>query len=148
MREHRVSFQELRKTADELVRRGYEHWADLRLYVIKKKVYFQAPGTNDAEGVFSGQFAMVPIIDVIHDVEVRVEQLRKRDPNKIGQVERHKYIVRNAPVVAGTRIPTATIRRFYEAGYSRDQILQEYPTLTAQDVDAAIAYEHRLARSA
>ena len=148
MKEYRVSLQSLKKTAEELVRRGYDNWVTLKLYVLKRQVYFQRPGTKDAEGVWTGQLAMIPIIDVIHDVEGRVKELKKRDPNKIGHVEQHKHIVRNAPVVAGTRIPTATIRRFHEAGYSKDQILREYPTLTLADVNAALAYEDGLARSA
>jgi uncharacterized protein (DUF433 family) len=147
-KDYRVSFNELRKTAAELVRRGYEHWADLKLYVVKKQVHFQKPGTSEVEGVWTGQLAMVPIIDVIQDVESRVEQLSKRDPATVGQVEKHKFVVRNSPVVAGTRVPTAAIRRFYEAGYSREQILKQYPTLTIEDVDAAIEYERGLAKSA
>ena len=55
---------------------------------------------------------------------------------------------RNSSVIAGTRIPTAAIRRFREAGYSREQILKQYPTLSIEDVDGALAYEEGLARSA
>jgi uncharacterized protein (DUF433 family) len=47
----------------------------------------------------------------------------------------------NAWVVAGTRIPVAAIRRFKDAGYSVDQIIQEYPDLTPQDVEAALAHQ-------
>lgn len=148
MKEHRVSFQELRKVAGELVKRGYGHWADLKLYVVKRQVHFQKPGTNDIEGVWDGQLALVPIIDVINDVEERVRSLQKRQTSQIGHVERHRHIVRNSPVIAGTRIPTATIRRFREAGYSKSQIMKQYPTLTAEDVDAALAYEDGLAQSA
>ena len=57
-------------------------------------------------------------------------------------------MVRNAPVIAGTRIPTAAIRRFREAGYSIEQIIRQYPTLTAEDIKGALAFEERLARSA
>jgi uncharacterized protein (DUF433 family) len=148
MKQHDVSLQELRKTATELVRRGYEHWADLRLYVLKKQVYFQEPGSSDVEGVWTRQLAMVPIIDVIQDVETRVDELRKRDTSQIGQVEKHKHVARNSSVIAGTRIPTAAIRRFREAGYSKEQILRQYPTLSLEDIDGALAYEDGLARSA
>jgi uncharacterized protein (DUF433 family) len=148
MKEHRASLQSLKCAAEELVRRGYDNWASLKLYVLKRQVYFQKPGSDDAEGLKTGELAMIPVIDVIQDVEDRVENLKKRDPAKIGHVEQHKHIVRNAPVLAGTRIPTATIRRFHEAGYSKDQILREYPTLTGDDIDAALAHEGGLAKSA
>jgi uncharacterized protein (DUF433 family) len=148
MKEHRVSFQELQRVAGELVKRGYTHWADLKLYVVKKQVYFRRPGSEDVEGVWDGQLAMLPIIDVIADVEKRVEELHRRAPDQRGKVEQHKYVVRNAPVIAGTRIPTAAIRRFHEAGYSVEQIMKQYPTLSVEDVNGALAHEERLARSA
>jgi uncharacterized protein (DUF433 family) len=148
MKHHAVSLQELRKTATELVRRGYEHWADLKLYVLKRQVYFQEPGSRDIEGVWTGQLAMVSVIDVIEDVETRVAALQKRDTSQIGQVARQKHVARNSSVIAGTRIPTAAIRRFYEAGYSKEQILRQYPTLSLDDVAGALAYEEGLARSA
>ena len=50
-------------------------------------------------------------------------------------------MLRNAPVIAGTRIPTAAIRRYQEAGYTVEQILAEYPDLTPHDVEAALKYE-------
>jgi uncharacterized protein (DUF433 family) len=148
MKEHKASLQELRRVASELIRRGFDHWADLKLYVVKKQVYFQKPGSADVEGVWTGQLAMVPIIDVIEDVEAKIKALRQRDPSKIGHVEKHKFVVRNATVVAGTRIPTAAIRRFREAGYSNEQIRAQYPTLTHADIEAALAHEDGLAQSA
>ena len=148
MQEYRVSFQELKRVARELVKRGYKHWAELRLYVVKRQVHFRRPGSKDVEGVWDGQLAMLPIIDVIADVKKRVEELHERSPEQRGHIEQHKHVVRNAPVIAGTRIPTAAIRRFHEAGYSAAQILKQYPTLTPEDVQGALKFEERLARSA
>lgn len=147
-KEYHVSLPRLRKTAADLVAKGYESWAELELYLVKGEVHFRAPGTDHVEGVSSGQVAMLPIIDVINDVSERVEKLRKRSHDQIGKVEKHRFVARNATVVAGTRIPTATIRRYAEAGYSIEQILREYPTLTRKDVKAALSHEERLARSA
>jgi uncharacterized protein (DUF433 family) len=149
MERHRVSLQELCKAADELERRGYEHWADLRLYVVKRKVYFQPPGSEDVESVETGQLAMLPVIDVISDVEERIKKLRERSTGEYGQICKQRHVMRNAPVVAGTRIPTAAIKRFADAGFSVEQIIREYPVLTPEDVESALAYEERrLARSA
>jgi uncharacterized protein (DUF433 family) len=148
LKDYRVSFQELQRVAKELVKRGYSHWAELKLYVVKRQVHFRRPGTRDVEGVWDGQLAMLPIIDVIADVEKRVEELHKRTDDQRGRVEQHRHVVRNAPVIAGTRIPTAAIRRFHEAGYSIEKIIRQYPTLTVEDVKGALAFEERLARSA
>jgi uncharacterized protein (DUF433 family) len=148
MKDYKVSLQQLRRVAAELVRRGFGHWAELKLYVLKGQVYFRRPQSDEVEGVWTGQLAMLPVVDVIADVEKRVEDLRRRSPDQRGKVEQHRYVMRNAPVIAGTRIPTAAIRRFAKAGYSVEQILRQYPTLTAEDISAALAFEERVARSA
>ena len=41
-------------------------------------------------------------------------------------------------MIAGTRVRVETILHFIEDGYSVDQILKEYPSLTKQDVQAVI----------
>src|SRR6267142_3832163 len=148
MKDYQISLPQLRKVAQELIRRGYGHWAEVKLYVLKRQVYFRRPKSNEVEGVWDGQLAMVPVIDVINDVESRVRKLKKRDDSQLGHIERHKHVVRNSTVVAGTRIPTAAIRRFKEAGYSIRQIVKQYPTLTVEDVQAALVHEEGLARSA
>ena len=55
MKEYHVSLQQLRRVATELVQRGYDHWADLKLYVLKDGVHFQKPGSSDVEDVWTGQ---------------------------------------------------------------------------------------------
>lgn len=148
MHEHQVSLQQLSKVAEELVRRGYGHWATVKLYVVRGQVHFRRPGTVDVEGVWDGQFAMLPIVEVINDVNEQVRKLQIRSEDQFGRIEQHKYVVRNSPVIAGTRIPTAAIRRFHEAGFTVEQILREYPTLTDKDVAAALSREEVLAKSA
>jgi uncharacterized protein (DUF433 family) len=145
---YHISLQQLRKVATELTARGFGHWAEIKLYVVKGQVHFRRPGSADVEGVWDGQLAMVPVIELIQDVEDRVRELLQRKAEQRGHIERHKYVVRNASVIAGTRIPTASIRRFREAGYSVEEIIRQYPILTREDVEAAIAHEEGLAESA
>jgi hypothetical protein len=39
---------------------------------------------------------MVPVIDVINDVEVRVQDLKMRDDEQLGHVERNRFVVHNS----------------------------------------------------
>lgn len=148
IKNYRVSHSELRRVAAELEERGYKKWSTIKLYVVKKQVHFRAPNSSNVEGVWDGQYAMLPVIDVIEDVEQRIHQLRQRDKDQVGQVDRRKFVVRNASVISGTRIPTAAIKRFKEAGYSVAEIIDEYPSLTPEDVNAALSHEEALAKSA
>ena len=143
--EHRVSHQELCRVASRLAKMGFAHWADIKLYVVKRQVHFQRPGSSQVEGVWDGQLAMLQIIDVIQDVNDRIAAIKHRDSSQHGKVERHRHVVRNAPVIAGTRIPVAAIRRYRDAGFSTAHILREYPTLTREDVEAALSFEERVA---
>ncbi|MDR7034404.1 DUF433 domain-containing protein [Mesorhizobium sp. BE184] len=143
-----VSFVELKRVAAELTKRGYDHWADTKLYVVKKAIHFFDRDTGKVESLRDGQFAMLPIIDVINEVEIKITELKTRSNSQIGHVNRNKYLMRNSWVVSGTRIPTAAIRRYFDAGYSVDHILKEYPSLTREDVRTALNHENALAKSA
>lgn len=147
-KQYHVSMNELRRVAEELMRRGFSNWAEIKLHVVKGQVHFVDPGTRNVEGVWDGQYAMLPIVEVIDGLERDVARIRRRDPRLVGRVEQHKFVMRNAEVVAGTRIPAGAIRRYHEAGYTTAQILAEYPTLTRRDVEAALEVEPQQARSA
>jgi uncharacterized protein (DUF433 family) len=132
---YRCSLPHLREVARELSTYSKTPWADITLYVLQKKVYFKEPETGRLRGVVDGQYAMLPIKSVMEDVRREAELLRHRQPEQIGRIEKHRYVSHQAEVISGTRIRVATIQHFIEAGYSTDQILKEYPTLTAADVE-------------
>lgn len=48
------------------------------------------------------------------------------------------------PTIEGTRITAQTVLEFLSAGDSVDDVLDEYPTLTRDDVLACLAYSARL----
>ncbi|WP_172978054.1 DUF433 domain-containing protein [Roseovarius sp. THAF27] len=145
---YKIGFKKLKDVAEELKAKGFDHWADTTLYVVKKEVHFRNPQTGDIESLRDGQLAMLAVIDVINDVQEKVAELSSRPQEKVGAVERHKFVARNSWVISGTRIPTSTIRRYYEAGFSVEQILTEYPSLTAADVQAALDHENCFDKSA
>jgi len=88
------------------------------------------------------QVAMeVALEEVARDVSREASSLTERKPSDLGRVVRNRYVMHNAPVVSGTRVPTIAIWNFQQAGYSTEQILNEYPRLTPVDVDKAISFE-------
>jgi uncharacterized protein (DUF433 family) len=148
LKEHHVSLRELKRAAHELTDRGFKNWANIKLYVVNRQVHFRLPNSSAVEGIWDGQYAMLPVIDVINDISDRVSELKQRTASQFGKIEQNRYVARNSWVISGTRIPTASIRRFSEAGYSVEQIMREYPTLTRQDVEEALSHENRLASTA
>jgi uncharacterized protein (DUF433 family) len=134
---YKCSLPHLRDVARELSNYSAAPWAEIKLYVLKRKVQFQEPETGRVRGVVDGQYAMLPIKSVMEDVRREAEMLRQRQPEQIGQVEKRRYVSHQAEVISGTRIRVATIKHFIEAGYSTADILKEYPSLTEADIEAA-----------
>lgn len=50
------------------------------------------------------------------------------------------------PVVTGTRVPVSNVVGALSAGQSIASILEDYPTLTEEDVRACLAFAGRLAQ--
>ncbi len=48
------------------------------------------------------------------------------------------------PVLRGKRITVQTILEYLSAGESREEILRQYPSLTSEDIDAALAFASHL----
>lgn len=137
---YRVSLPHLRKVAEELSRYSKTPWADIRLKVWNRQVQFDEPDTGKTRGVVDGQYMLLPILDVMEDLERDAAALRQRKKEQIGKVERHRFVSRNADVIAGTRIPVAAIQRLAEDGYSTAQIVAEYPHLKTADIKAALQH--------
>lgn len=140
-----VSLYALRAVADRLRVHTNTPWSELTFYADGRHLYFIDPETKlMLSAIEPGQIALVDTLNlerVALDTERRAQRLLERSGDQIGAVAQNRYVVRNRPVIAGTRIPTLAISEFHEAGYSVEQILREYPRLTAIDVEKAIQYE-------
>jgi len=147
-KQHQVSLQHLRQVAEKLSHLGDAIWANTTLYVLNKKVYFDEPETGEVRGVVSGQYTIIPLSSIMNDIVERAETLKGRQSDRIGKIERNRYVAHNAWVIAGTRIPTRAIKNFRDAGYSIEDIRREYPTLTSEDIKAALEHEEKAASAA
>ena len=146
---HKVSRQHLRKAAVKLKKHAGKPWSQLTLYVLNGEVHFKNPSTGSVEGAISGQFAVpIELGNIADDMRAKAERLKVRDSSNIGHVKKNKFTMRGRSVLSGTRIPVATIKRFAEAGYTPEQIIREFPSLTFEDVQAAIDYKDNLTRVA
>jgi len=149
--EHDIRLQYLRRAAKKLPHLAGDVWTGTTFYVLKggKRVVIHEPGTDLPKEVVSGNYVLdLPLVKIITGAQRDLKKLPGREPDKVGQVSRSRFVNHNAWVVAGTRIPTAAIRRFKEAGYSVRQIIEEYPDLTSRDVEAALAHEEKLGKAA
>ncbi len=136
-----VPLPHLREVKAKLAHVGDDMWAKTTLYVLNRKVIFHNPDGEVREEVLSGQAILgIPLQIITSGVEDAVKVMRQRDVAQIGKIEQQKNIAHNRPVVAGTRIPVHSVKAFAKAGYTIAQIRNEYPTLTDDDIRAAIDY--------
>jgi len=56
------------------------------------------------------------------------------------RIERNPHVAGGEAVVKGTRVPLRTVLASLAEGATVDEILKDFPTLTDQDVRAAIAF--------
>ena len=132
---YRVPYSELKAAHNILKAQAKRPWAEVKVTVANRKiVIFDEYGhpVNVTDGQYS--FHELPLPEIARDVAERAQALRKRDNDQIGVIERHKFVARNALVMAGTRIPVVAIESFIEAGYSDADIVAEYPGLTPIDI--------------
>ena len=138
---HKISFQKVRKLAERFANYDTSLWSRSQVYVFGSELYVGQPGSDFAANK-EGQ--LVPIVflrNVIGEVSRGMEELKRRQSRQFGRVTKSRFVARNAATIDGTRIPVATIKRYREAGFSVEEILAEYPSLTEDDVKAAVIYQ-------
>jgi uncharacterized protein (DUF433 family) len=62
-------------------------------------------------------------------------------------IEVHSEIMHGVACIKGTRIPASVVLDNLAAGLTTDELLREYPSLTHEAIQAALAYAAGLARS-
>lgn len=68
------------------------------------------------------------------------------DHHLLQRIEVNPDVLLGKPVIAGTRIPVYLILNLLAAGYDQARILQAYPGLTPEDIQAALWYAEQRMR--
>ncbi|HWG04453.1 MAG TPA: DUF433 domain-containing protein [Beijerinckiaceae bacterium] len=140
--EAKISFPELRRTKARLSHLGEDMWVKTTLYILGKRVVFDNPETGNREDMAGQGVLQIPLKVVTGKMEEAVRTMRERKSDAIGKITQKRGVAQNQPVIAGTKIPVRSIQTFHKAGYTNEQIREQYPTLTAEDIEAAIRYKN------
>jgi len=137
-----LSLQKLRTVAVWLRKRYDMPWSRLKFSVHDGEVDFFEPGSSARVGTTPlGQVKLFALADIASEVEGEVRALLRRPADTVGNLSRKRGVLHNATTVAGTRISTSAIWNFHRAGYDVEHIKKEYPSLTDEDVRAALEFE-------
>lgn len=140
LRSRGFSLQHIRKLVRYFKSRGFdEPLTELRWATTgkgkRKTIYIQFPDGSWEDDVSPGQIIFHELLE-LDPLYRRVKEATQRDAATVGHVERRRGVLGGKPVLAGTRVPVDTVRRYLAAGRPVDEILRAFPVLTAADVEA------------
>lgn len=132
----KVSLQHIRSIIGHLRDRGYVNpLTQLVFATVGREVYFMHDD-GSWEGNLSPDQVVIHEVLNLEPLRVRITAGIRRDATLAGRVERRRGVMGSKPVLAGTRIPVDTVRRYLDAGRTVEQILESFRALTAADVEA------------
>jgi uncharacterized protein (DUF433 family) len=136
LKQRGVSLQHIRQIVRHLKARGYDHpLTQLSYATVDKQVYFQLEDGTWEGGLRPDQIVLHEVLN-LKPIRDRIAAGVHRDSSQVGQIERRRGALGNKPVLAGTRIPVDTVRRYLQAGRSTADVLEAYPDLTDADIEA------------
>lgn len=130
-----VSLQHIRQIVRRLQARYERPLTQLRYATIGKRVYFQHEDGTWEGDLHPDQIVLHEVLN-LNPIRTRISDGLGRDAQQAGQIERRRGALGSKPVLAGTRIPVDTVRRYLEAGRTVEDVLEAYPDLTPADVEA------------
>lgn len=136
LRRRGKSLQYLRDVAALIKREGLQ-FSELRFATSGSRVHFQRPDGEwqDAERPQSFDAEIVPL----EPLRSKIRDSLRRSSSDVGRVEKRSGTLGAKEVVAGTRVPVATIRRYLDRGVPVDEVLEAFPALDVADVEAVRA---------
>lgn len=70
-------------------------------------------------------------------------RMRRQHTADLDRIVVDPAILVGKPVVRGTRIPVSLIINFLATGHTPEEIIDAYPVLAPDDIEAALAYANR-----
>ena len=70
--------------------------------------------------------------------------MKGKDRKVFGRISSDPDILQGKPCIKGTRIPVSLIVSLVAEGATVEEIIKDYPSLTPEDIKAAIKYASKL----
>jgi uncharacterized protein (DUF433 family) len=136
LKERGVSLQHIRAVVEHLRARGYDQPLTQVVFATHgRQVYFQHDDGTWEGGLRPDQLVLSEVLN-LRPLRRRIMDGIQRDQAQVGHVERRRGALGSKPVLAGTRVPVDTVRRYLDAGRTVEQIVESFPVLTPADIEA------------
>ncbi len=135
-----ITLQHIRRVVAHLREQNFAApLRELKFATRGNEIYFQHPDGSWSGGLRPDQVVFSQAL-ALNVVSARISAAHERDPATAGKVVKRRGVHGSKPIFAGTRVTVGAVQRYLEAGYSTDAIIDEYPSLTPADVEAARRY--------
>lgn len=136
LRRRGVSLQGVRRITTELRALGYDRpLTELRYAVVGGNVFLQLPDGTWMDGNRPSQGVLHETLN-LGAMQVSISGALGRPAGSEGRFERRRGALGSKDLIAGTRIPVATVRRYLDAKRTPEQIIESFPDLTRADIEA------------
>lgn len=139
LRRQGVSLQHIRRIIEHLREQGYEApLREVQFALSGDRVMFQhLDGSwEDSRRPFQG--VMWQVID-LDEIRTRIRSRLSRSSSDAGVIEKRRKVQASKPVFRGTRVPVEAVEGYLKAGKSVREIMEAFPSLTEEDIEAARA---------
>jgi len=138
-----IPLDQLRRTTAYLGDHKDSPWSDLMLGVYGKRLAFRDPATGDWRSSERLDQTMIKVFleDISRESEWDARVAMKRGADHYGKLSRNRNVMSNAWVISGTRIPVEAIVSLRQGGMSSFEIIEQYPSLVPEDIEAAIQHD-------
>jgi uncharacterized protein (DUF433 family) len=136
LRRKGMSLQHIRAVVTYLRSQGYaKPLTEIRFAVLSGTLYFQREDGTWESDRLRDQIVMHQVLD-LQPLRARILQSGTRAEASFGVAERRRGVLGSKPVIAETRVPVDTIRRYLAAGRSTEEVLAAFPVLRLDDIEA------------
>jgi DNA-binding transcriptional MerR regulator len=136
LKRRRVTLQHIRKIVGHLAQRGYAQPLTQVTFATSGEEVFVQHGDGSWESARWPDQTVLPQVIDLAPLRAQIAKAAERKPESVGQVERRRGALGYKPLIAGTRVPVETVRRYLEHGATTAEIIAAYPVLREQDVEA------------
>jgi uncharacterized protein (DUF433 family) len=110
----------------------------VRFALSGSRVYFQHGDGSWEESRHPYQGVMWQVID-LDEIRTRVRERLRRSGDDQGVIEKRRKVQASKAVFRGTRVPVEAVQQYLKAGKSHREIIESFPSLTEEDIQAAEA---------
>ncbi len=136
LREQGISLPHIREVVARLAARGYESpLTQLAFATAGREIFFRNEDGTWEGGRAPDQVIFHQVLN-LEPIRARIESSAKRSAQTVGLIEKRRGALGSKALVSGTRIPVATIKRYLDDGADVAEIVQAFPALRVEDVEA------------